>query len=420
VRRWTPWSAASKTTVASALAAALAAATGLTVLAGLSACGGAAVVSGRTASVPIHIGAIYNVTGSHQSDIDIPALDGARLAVDRINAAGGILGRRVELLERDGQGSTSAARYDARDLAAQHVSAMIGLSDNEQVLAAAQVAAASAIPFVTSGATSPRLPAAVPNWLFLACFGNNAQAAAGAEYAVTELGTRRVAVLYDKDVEYTRQLAHYFAEGFKAYGGTVVFAHSFRSGQTDAEKLMSPASDGDADDKGPPVRIHLIYLAASASEAGPLIRRLRAAGFGQPIMGGDSLDDQNVIAAAESSGGGLYFTAHAALGLAHSTRHMRTFSARYTSAYGRTPENAYAALGYDTVDLVAKAIRRAGSADPAKIRNELLKLAAFNGVTGTLTYTGDTYVPLKQISIVSVGRAAELAAEVTPIYVPKP
>jgi branched-chain amino acid transport system substrate-binding protein len=150
------------------------------------------------------------------------------------------------------------------------------------------------------------------------------------------------------------------------------------------------------------------------------VRKLRAAGFGQPIMGGDSFDNPQLVGAAEESGGGVYFTTHAALGLPHSTPAMRRFSAKYAAAYGRSPENAFAALGYDTVNLVAKAIRRAKSAAPDKVRDALLQLRAFNGVTGPSSYAGDTFVPVKSVTVVAVGREAELAMQITPIYVPAP
>ncbi len=421
MRGWTARSAAPGKTLGRAFATALVAgAAGLLAAGGLSACGHAGVAGVTETPEPIHIGAIYNLTGA-QAALDIPSLDGARLAVDRINSAGGLLGRRVELLERDGQTDTSIVRYDARNLARQGVTAMIGLSDTDQVLAAAPVAASARIPFVTSGATSPLLPAEVPDWLFLACYGDNEQAAAGAEYAVTGMGARRVAVLYDKDSGYTKLLQHYFVEAFKAYGGTVVFSRAFSTGDLDAKKLMEPATQTDGDgDTAAPLTVHLIFVASTPEDAGPLVHKLRAAGFGQPIMGGDSFDNQALIAAAQESGGGVYFTTHAALGLPHSSRSMRRFSARYTAAYGRSPENAFAALGFDTVNLVAKAIRKAKSADPEKVRDALLAMQAFNGVTGPMSYAGDTFVPTKAVTVVSVGGTAEVAAQLTPIYVPEP
>ena len=407
------------TTMAAVVAAALVG------VAGLSACGHAHIITlSRKTADPIHIGAIYCLTGA-QASLDGPSLDGARLAVDRINATGGLLGRRVELVERDGQSKAGEVRYDAQTLVAQHVTAMLGLSDSDLVLAAAPVAARNFIPFVTSGATSPKLPHEVPHWLFLACFGDNEQAAAGAEYAVTELGTRRIAILYDDDTDYTRLLAGYFATSVQAYGGTVVFVRAFHSGARDVAGLMAREPQ-DTDGGGTaevgelPLRAHLIYLAAGPGDAGPLVRKLRAAGYGQPIMGGDSFDNPRLVSAAEGSGGGVYFTTHAALGLPHSTAPMRRFSTRYSSAYGRSPENAFAALGYDTVNLVAKAILRAKSAEPQRVRDALLEMHAFNGVTGAMSYAGDTFVPRKDVTIVAVGSQAELAAQLTPVYMPKP
>jgi branched-chain amino acid transport system substrate-binding protein len=419
VRRWISRSAATTTTLATVVVAALVGVVGLT------ACGHAEIVkSSRRTPDPIHIGAIYCLTGT-QASLDSPSLDGARLAVDRINSAGGLLGRRVELLERDGQSNAGIVRYDAQTLAAQHVTAMLGLSDSDLVLAAAPVAAHNFIPFVTSGATSPQLPEDVPNWLFLACFGDNEQAAAGAEFAVTELGTRRIAILYDDEMDYTRLLARYFTRSIEAYGGKVVFVRAFHSGERDVTELMArDAQDteagGTAEVGRMPLRAHLIYLAAGPGDAGPLVRKLRAAGYGQPIMGGDSFDNSRLVNAAESSGGGVYFTTHAALGMPHSTAAMRRFSTRYTSAYGRAPENAFAALGYDTVNLVAKAILRAESAEPQKVRDALLQMHAFNGVTGAMSYARDSFVPRKEVTIVAVGNQAELAAQLTPVYMPKP
>jgi len=412
VRRTISLRAAAAATVAAALAA------------GLAACGGAQIVIQRHSPEPIHIGAIYNLTGA-QASLDGPSLDGARLAVDRINTAGGLLGRRVELLERDGQTDPALVRLGAENLAALKVTAMIGLSDTDQVLAAAPVAAAAGIPFVTSGATSPLLPAQVPDWLFLACFGDNVQAAAGAEYAADRLGARTAAILFDRDMDYTRLLQRYFGQSFSAQGGTVILRAGFHSGARDIAKLLAPlggqsGDEGGGGESGATPAAQLLFVAAGPDDAGPLVRKLRAAGYGQPIMGGDSFDSPELIAAARETGGGVYFTTHAAFGLAHSTRAMRRFTTWYRWAYGRPPENAFAGLGFDAVNLVAEAILRAQSTDPTKVRDALLRTRGFDGVTGTLSYAGGSLVPRKAVSVIVVGRRAELAAEITPAFVPEP
>ena len=156
--RWIPRSAATKTCLAALLAAALVGA------AGLAACGKAEIVARRTSTDPIHIGAIYCLTGT-QASLDSPSLDGARLAVDRINSSGGLLGRRVELVERDGQSNAGIVRYDAQTLATAHVTAMLGLSDSDLVLAAAPVAADPEwLPNRQRGHAAPCSGAPAGNW----------------------------------------------------------------------------------------------------------------------------------------------------------------------------------------------------------------------------------------------------------------
>jgi branched-chain amino acid transport system substrate-binding protein len=409
VRRTISLRAAAAATVAAALAA------------GVVACGGAQVVTQQTSPEPIHIGAIYNLTGS-QAPLDGPSLDGARLAVDRINAAGGLLGRRVELLERDGQTNPALVRYDAQDLVALKVTAIIGLSDTDQVLAAAPVAASAGIPFVTSGATSPLLPAQVPDWLFLACFGDNVQAAAGAEFAADWLSARTAAILFDNDMDYTRLLQRYFGQSFTAQGGSVVLRAGFHTGDRDIAKLLAPAGGDEGDDgkSASPLKADVLFVAAGPDDAGPLVRKLRAAGYRQPIIGGDSYDSPALVKAARQTGGDVYFTTHAALGLAHSTLTMREFTLWFRSAYGRPPENAFAGLGFDAVNLVAQAILRAKSADPAKVRDALLETRGFAGVTGGLSYVGGDPVPHKAVTVIRVSRRAEVAAEITPDFVAAP
>jgi branched-chain amino acid transport system substrate-binding protein len=292
-------------------------------------------------------------------------------------------------------------------------------------MAAAPVAARAGIPFVTSGATSPLLPGQVPDWLFLACFGDNVQAAAGAEYAADWLGTRTVAILFDKDMDYTRLLQRYFAQSFAAQGGRVVLRVAFHTGEHDIAELRAPSGDhtgdeGEEAESTPPLKAQLLFVAAGPADAGPLVRKLRAAGYRQPIMGGDSYDNLNLIKAARTTGGGVYFTTHAAFGLPHSSTQMRRFTAWYRSAYGRPPENAFAGLGFDAVNLIARAILRAKSADPKKVRDALLETRGFNGVSGGLSYAGGNLVPRKAVTVIVVDRRAEVAAEITPGFVPDP
>ena len=465
-------------------------------LAALAACADAPTPAKATPA-PVRIGAIYNLTGD-QSSLDAPSLDGARLAVERINARGGLLGRRVELLERDGQTNEADVRRAAASLVASGVSAIVGLSDTDQVLAAAPIAARAGVPFVTSGATSPRLPRQVPDWLFLACFGDNAQAAASAQYATDQLGARTAAVVYDRDLEYTRLLAKYFERSFRAQGGQVVVTADYKdashavdrlrgraepadeqtaggdgdsssggssSGETsgsasggsgesesdggesgDGEKgseasgessggtsesssttasgsstaATAPTAGATSAQKDPAATADVLFVAAGPEDAAAIVRSLRRAGYRQPIMGGDSFDSKALIQAAEKTGGKVYYTTHAAVGMSSASNAVRRFDASFESAYGRPPQNAFAGLGYDAVGLVASAVRRADSVEPSKVRDAIQATRHYAGVTGTLSYDGKDRVPHKKVTIVCVGRRPVVVAQFTPGFVAGP
>ena len=100
---------------------------------------------------------------------------------------------------------------------------------------------------------------------------------------------------------------------------------------------------------------------------------------------------------------------------------VKTFMTAYRKEFGKAPENAFAALGYDTVYLVADAMKRAGSTDPAKIKAALAATKNLGAVTGTISYTGGSHVPQKGVTVIGVkNKQLTLAAEMTPTYVPKP
>jgi branched-chain amino acid transport system substrate-binding protein len=162
---------------------------------------------------PVVLGAVYSLTGD-KSDLGEPSSRGARLAVEQINAAGGIDGRQVKLILEDGKSDTAAVRraVDGIINANPGVSALFGLSDTDLARSAGEASAEKRRVFLTSGATSPLLPDQVPGYLYMACFGDNVQAAAAAEWAYQQLNARTVAVVYDSTETYTTLLYKYFVD----------------------------------------------------------------------------------------------------------------------------------------------------------------------------------------------------------------
>jgi len=166
--------------------------------------------AGADPKAPIRIGALHNLTGTLGS-IGAPSLDGARLAIKQLNERGGLLGRPIELVARDGRSDPAVVAASTRDLIrTPGLSAITGLNDTTMVLAAAPIAEKARMVFLTAGATSPLVPLQLPQYYFMTCFGDNAQAAAGAEYAFGTLGARTAWLLFDDSIDFTVLLARYF------------------------------------------------------------------------------------------------------------------------------------------------------------------------------------------------------------------
>jgi branched-chain amino acid transport system substrate-binding protein len=357
---------------------------------------------------PVIIGAIYNLTGG-QEDLDLPSSRGARLAVDEANKAGGVLGRPVKLILVDGQTKPKVIARETARLFRQEpaVSGLIGFADTDMVLAAAPIAAKNKRVFLTSGATSPLLPHDVPHYLYLACFGDNEQAAAGAEWAVKTLKARSAVVLYKQPSSYARLLHGYFETRFKQLGGKVLAVRAYTPATIKAAVKGLPPAD-------------LVYLAAQPDDVAAAIRALRRAGVAAPVLGGDGLD----IGAAwkqVTPADKIYFTTHAYLGADNPDPRVQAFRAAYAKAYPEKEADAFSALGYDTARLLLAAIASAGSARPQAVRKALAATTAFAGVSGTISYRGGSRIPAKSVTIMSVMQGRQgFAASVLPEKIPAP
>jgi len=376
-----------------------------------TACGGKAPGG---ANAPIKIGVIYNVTGG-QASLDVPSNNGAKLAAKEINAAGGVLGRPIEIVFYDGKSDATVIGNAATQLAeSDKVVAMMGFSDSDMTLAAAPIAAKAGITFVTSGATSPKLPDQVPDYLFLACFGDNVQAAAGAEYAFNTLKYKTVYLLTDQGSEYTKLLSKYFKERYTELGGQVVLEDSYQTGDKDFSAQITKL-------KGASTQPDFLYIAAQPDDVGTAVKQFRDSGIDKAIMGGDGYDTPLLVQIPGKGATNVYFTTHSLMDKDVGTEAVKKFINAYTAEYKTAPENAFAGLGYDTMKLLADAISRAKSTDPKAIRDALAATKDLPGVTGQLSYLPGIRVPQKGVSMILVkDQKLTLAAEVVPEKIPAP
>jgi branched-chain amino acid transport system substrate-binding protein len=373
----------------------------------------AASCAGTGGGNTIKIGGGFALTGD-ESSLDLPAANGAKLAVKEINAAGGVLGKQIDFIVHDSQYKMDVTAQTAKQFVEQDkIQAMVGYTDTDSVLASGPTFQQAGMPFITVGATSPKIPSQVGDMMFLACFGDNVQAAAGAEFAFKNFG-KTAYLLWDKGVEYTTLLGAYFKARFTELGGTIVLEDSYDDKATDFAAQIAKV-------KALPQQPDFYYIAAMPYNVGPVVKQFRDAGITGPIVGGDGYDTPDLVSVAGAASNNVYFSTHALMDATNGTDGIKKFIAAYNKEYGHDPENAFAALGYDTVYLLVDAIKRAGSTDPQALKAAIEATKDFPGITGSISFTAGSHVPQKGVTIIAVKDGKfTLGAEVVPEKVPAP
>ena len=325
-----------------------------------------------------------------------------------------MLGNQIDFIVHDSQYKMDVTAQTAKQFVEQDkVPLFIGYTDTDSVLASGPTFQAAKIPFITVGATSPKIPTQVGDMMFLACFGDNVQAAVGAEYSYKTFG-HNAYFLWDKGVEYTTLLGQYFKSRFTELGGKIVLEESYDDKATDFSaqitkiKALSPTPD-------------FYYVAAMPYNIGPIVKQFRDAGITGPIVGGDGYDTPDLVKVAGATTSKVFFTTHALMDATAGTDGIKKFIAAYKKEYGNDPENAFAALGYDTVYLMADAIKRAGGTDSAAVKTAIEATKDFPGITGKITFAPGSHVPQKGVTVIDIENGAlTLGGEVVPDKVPAP
>lgn len=341
----------------------------------------------------IKIGALYNLTGG-MSSIDAPALNGAKLQAKLINEKGGLLGKQLEVIGIDTKTDQKAAATGAKKALADDVIAGIGYGDTTFVMAAAPLFQQKGVPFVTSGATHPMLPQWVGDYMFMTPFGDDDQSFAIADYSFNKLGAKNVVVWTDNSMDFTKALSKFYKQRMEELGANIVLEDFFMMGDKDFSAQIARLKNADP-------KADAVFISAIPNEAGLTVKQIREAGLDLPIVSGDGFDTELVTTVpGDKLANDVYFSTHTYR--EDNRPEVLAFVEAYEKEYGRPPENAFAALGYDAVGLIADAIGRAGSTDGKELREALAATKGFKAVTGEITYSRPTGVPMKGVSIISV------------------
>lgn len=351
---------------------------GTLVLLGVTSCGGRG---------PIRIG----LQGTYGDPLGKPQRFGAQLAVNQINAAGGIHGRLLELVEAEDHGDPDSAVAAATKLANSDVVAVIGGSFSGPTLAAAPVYndATNPVLQITPSGSSPDISSA-GDWTFRICPSDLSHAAALARFVRQTLRLDRGAVLYMNN-NYGRGFRTAFETEFVRLGGTITTSDPYLPEKV---KEAQPLVDRIAIDP----RVQFILDAGYEDDGAALLRMARSKGVNVPFMGGDGLEG------IEREGPVAEGTFQTAAYLANmNTPANKTFVATYISVFPSEPTpNQTAVSTYDAVNLLAQLIGDVGT-DRTALRNALAQVGtgrpAYEGVAGRIAFDSLGDVPEKHVVI---------------------
>ncbi|MGC8783175.1 MAG: ABC transporter substrate-binding protein [Armatimonadota bacterium] len=321
----------------------------------------------------IPVGVYLSFTGS-TATFGESTFKGIQLAVEEVNAKGGIDGKKIELHKEDDRSDAQEARSAVTKLIQRDkVVAVIGEVASSRSLAAAPICQENRIPMISPSSTNPKVTQ-VGDYIFRVCFIDPFQGTAVATFAYQTLKARRAAILTDVKNDYSVGLAQYFKETFTKLGGQIVAEKSYSEGDPDfrAQLTAIKAANPDA-----------IFVPGYYSEVGTIARQARELGITVPFLGGDGWDSPKLVEGAGTALEGSYFSNH----YSHESTEpvVQEFVRKFKARYGGEVPDALAALGYDAANILFDAIKRAGSTEPSKIRDALAQTKDFPGVTGKIT-----------------------------------
>jgi len=303
------------------------------------------------------------------------AKNGALLAAEEINQAGGVNGRQIDLVIEDDEGSPERAATVVNKLTRQDkVIALIAGGASGSSLAAGPNAQSAKIPMISPSSTNPAVTQ-IGNYIFRACFIDPFQGEVMAKFSYNSLlQAKTAAILLDFNSPYSRDLTDFFELSFTKLGGRVVSKQSYTQGDSDFKGQLSSISEA-----GPDV----IYLPGYYGDIAVIAKQARQMGITQPLLGGDGWDAPELWQLAGDSINGSYISNHYSAD--DPSPAIQEFVHEYKQHYGNLIPDAHAALAYDAMRFLIEAVRRAGTTDGQKLRDALAQTKNFAGVTGIIS-----------------------------------
>jgi len=315
------------------------------------------------------------------------------IAVEEANAAGGVAGMKIAYVIQDDKNDATEAANVANLLVNQYrVKAIVGSVTSKTAIPVSDVIQAARIPTITPTATNPKVTVADgkrKDFMFRSCFIDPFQGMVMAKFSRETLRKQKAAVLYDASNDYSKGTAEVFRDGFRKLGGAVVAFEAYGKDDVDFSALITKVKASGAD---------VLFLPDYYNKVGLIAKQAREWGLTAQLVGPDGWDSPDLVKVAGSAIDGGYFSNHYSPD--DDRPEVVAWVKKYRERHGQVPD-ALGTLAYDGTKLLLEAVRRAGSDDPAKIRDALASIKDFHGVTGSfsLDRNGDA---VKSAAIVQI------------------
>lgn len=321
----------------------------------------------------ILIGEYGSLTGS-EATFGISSTNGLKLAVEEMNNGPKLLGKNIKLITYDDQGRPSEAQTVVQRLIKNdNVVAVIGEVASSRSKAGAPICQQNKIPMITPASTNPEVTA-IGDYIFRVCFIDPFQATVISKFITNTLKLKKVALLKDVKNAYSTGLSDFFEKEFKNMGGEIVEIQSFQAGDKDFKAQLTSIKA-----KNP----EAIFIPAYYTDVNLISIQAREIGITVPLIGSDGWESEKLTEGkAKDALEGCFFSTH--VSTENPDPLIQNFIAKYKAKYNMMPD-AMSFLAYDAGMILFDAIKRAGSTDPEKVKNELAKTKDYSGVTGKIS-----------------------------------
>ncbi len=321
----------------------------------------------------ILVGEFASLTGK-EATFGISSHEGTVLAVEEINAAGGVNGKKIKLITEDNQSKAGESANAVNKLIAKDgCVAILGEVASSRSLEAAPICQQNNIPQISPSSTNPKVTE-TGDFIFRVCFIDPFQGTVMANFAKNTLKAQKVAVFTDVKSDYSKGLAKFFEEGFVKAGGQIVAQLDYNGGDKDFKGQLTAIKS--ANPEG-------VFVPGYYTDAALICIQAREVGLTVPFFGGDGWESEKLTEIGTDAVEGTYFSTHYSpdAGGPKGKAFVEAYKKRY---HGKQPD-AMAALGYDSAMILADAMKRAGSSEGSKVRDALAETKDFEAVTGKIT-----------------------------------